>query len=107
MPAGPGRIRIAILGGIAMRTMRTMLALALSLGLVHTAQAQSQVQERVRNVLVIGQSKGYQHDTISTAMATLYSLGRDSGRWNTYFRTDCTALTKKPLKWGAKNLNDF
>ena len=30
---------------------------------------------------------------------------RSSGRWNTYFRTDCTSLTKKPLKWGAKNLD--
>ena len=40
-------------------------------------------------------------------MATLYNLGRSSGRWDTYFRTDCTAITKKPLKWGAKNLNAF
>jgi type 1 glutamine amidotransferase len=40
-------------------------------------------------------------------MVTLYNLGRSSGRWDTYFRTDCTAITKKPLKWGAKNLNDF
>ena len=40
-------------------------------------------------------------------MATLYNLGRSSGRWDTYFRTDCTAITKKPLKWGAKNLDAF
>ncbi len=40
-------------------------------------------------------------------MVTLYNLGRSSKLWNTYFRTDCTALTKKPLKWGAKNLNSF
>jgi uncharacterized protein len=64
-------------------------------------------QERKRNLLVIGQSKGYQHESISTAMVTLYNLGRSTGEWNTYFRTDCTAITKKPLKWGAKNLNDF
>ncbi len=30
-----------------------------------------------------------------------------SGRWETIFRTDCTAITKKPLKWGDKNLDDF
>ena len=64
-------------------------------------------QEKKRNLLVIGQSKGYQHDSISTAMATLYNLGRSSGQWDTFFRTDCTAITKKPLKWGAKNLDAF
>jgi type 1 glutamine amidotransferase len=60
-----------------------------------------------RRLLVIGQSKGYQHESISTAMATLYNLGRSSEIWDTYFRTDCTAITKKTLKWGAKNLDAF
>ncbi len=64
-------------------------------------------QEKKRNLLFIGQSKGYQHEAVSPAMVTLYNLGRSSGLWNTYFRTDCTAITKKPLKWGAKNLNSF
>src|SRR6516165_6852302 len=69
--------------------------------------ALAQDTNRKRNLLVIGQSKGYQHESVSTAMVTLYNLGRSSGKWNTYFRTDCAAITKKPLKWGAKNLNDF
>jgi len=60
-----------------------------------------------RNLLFIGQAKGYQHEAISTAMATLYNLGRSSGQWNTVFRTDCTAVTKKPLKWEAKNLDAY
>src|SRR5438093_4346697 len=60
-----------------------------------------------RNLLCIGQAKGYQHEAISTAMATLYNLGRSSGLWNTQLRTDCTAITKKPLKWEAKNLDAF
>ena len=60
-----------------------------------------------RNLLFIGQAKGYQHEAISTAMATLYNLGRRSGLWNTQLRTDCTAITKKPLKWEAKNLDAF
>jgi type 1 glutamine amidotransferase len=64
-------------------------------------------QDRKRNLLFIGQSKGYQHESISTAMVTLYDLGRSSGRWDTYFRTDCHAITKKPLKYGAKNLDAF
>jgi len=40
-------------------------------------------------------------------MATLHNLGRSSGQWNTMLRTDCTAITKKPLKWEAKNLDAF
>jgi type 1 glutamine amidotransferase len=60
-----------------------------------------------RNLLFIGQAKGYQHEAISTAMATLYNLGRSSGQWNTMLRTDCTAITKKPLKWEAKNLDAY
>jgi hypothetical protein len=60
-----------------------------------------------RNLLFIGQAKGYQHESISTAMATLYNLGRSSGHWNTQLRTDCAAITKQPLKWEAKNLDAF
>ena len=60
-----------------------------------------------RSLLFIGQAKGYQHEAISTAMATLYNLGRSSGLWNTQLRTDCTAITKKPLRWEAKNLDAF
>jgi type 1 glutamine amidotransferase len=67
----------------------------------------SLAQEKPRNLLLIGQSKGYEHDSVSTAMATLYQLGRESKLWNTYFRTDCAAVTKKPRKWGAKNLDAF
>ena len=88
-----------------MKTMRHVLALALALLLALAGAAHA--QERKKRLLVIGQSKGYQHESISTAMVTLYNLGRGSGHWDTYFRTDCTAITKKPLKWGAKNLNDF
>src|SRR6267154_387861 len=86
-----------------MKTMRWTLALTL----VSVVASPARAQEKKRRLLVIGQSKGYQHEAISTAMITLYNLGRSSGRWDTYFRTDCTAITKKPLKYGAKNLNDF
>jgi type 1 glutamine amidotransferase len=86
-----------------MKRAQRVLALALMLAVVGSVSA----QEKRKRVLVVGQSKGYQHESISTAMATLYNLGRGSGQWDTYFRTDCTALTKKPLKYGAKNLNDF
>src|SRR5271165_154690 len=87
----------------SMPVMRQVVVLALTLGIAGLASA----AEKKRNLLVIGQSKGYQHDSVSTAMVTLYNLGRSSKKWDTYFRTDCTAITKKPLKWGAKNLDSF
>ncbi|HZW34503.1 MAG TPA: ThuA domain-containing protein [Isosphaeraceae bacterium] len=86
-----------------MKATRLILSVTLGLALASGATA----QEKTRRLLVIGQSKGYQHESISTAMVTLYNLGRRSGQWDTSFRTDCTAITKKSLKWGAKNLNDF
>src|SRR6516164_3443370 len=86
-----------------MHWTRGLLVAMLCLALSGTATA----QEKKRNLLVIGQSKGYQHESISTAMVTFYNLGRASDEWDAYFRTDCTAVTKKPLKWEAKNLNDF
>jgi type 1 glutamine amidotransferase len=85
------------------RILRYVLVLTVALGVTNASFA----QQKKRRLLVIGQSKGYQHDSISTAMATLYNLGRSSGLWDTYFRTDCGAITKKPLKWGAKNLDAF
>jgi type 1 glutamine amidotransferase len=86
-----------------MRLPQYILAMAVGLGTVNASFA----QEKIRRLLVIGQSKGYEHDSISTAMATLYNIGRRSHLWETTFRTDCAAITKKPRKWGARNLNDF
>src|SRR3954454_4223290 len=80
-----------------------LLVVALMVGLSGAAAA----REKKRRLLVIGQAKGYQHESVSTAMVTLYNLGRTSGLWDTDFRTDCTAITKKPLKWGARNLDAF
>jgi type 1 glutamine amidotransferase len=73
-------------------------------GWVRLASASDQPKH---NLLFIGQAKGYQHEAISAAMATLYNLGHTSGLWNTQLRTDCTGITKKALKWEAKNLDTF
>jgi uncharacterized protein len=86
-----------------MRPLRCALVMIVGLAVVTAGFA----QEKKRRLLVIGQSKGYQHDSISTAMATLYNLGKTSHQWDTFFRTDCAAITKKPLPWGAKNLDAF
>jgi uncharacterized protein len=60
-----------------------------------------------KHLLVIGEEKGYRHDAVSHAMATIERLGRESGIWDTTIRTDTEALTKKKLEFNAKNLNDF
>ena len=61
----------------------------------------------LKHVLVISQTKGFEHDSISTAMAAIYNMGHDSGLWDTELRTDTELLTKKELKNNAKNLNYF
>jgi uncharacterized protein len=40
---------------------------------------------------------GYQHEAISHAMATIERLGRDSGLYDTYIRTDSQPVTKHPI----------
>jgi type 1 glutamine amidotransferase len=85
---------------VALRTLLLLIA-ACSLG------PDAGAQDAPKRLLFIGQSKGYQHEAISTAMVTFYNLGKKSGQWETVFRTDCTAITKKPLKWEAKNLDAY
>ena len=66
--------------------------------------AQAQNQPKKKHVLCIGESKGYQHDSISDAMATIWKIGKDTGLWETYIRTDSELITKKKLTANAKNL---
>lgn len=63
-------------------------------------------QERKR-LLFIGESKGFQHDSVSYAAGVLWKLGRETGLWDTFIRTDSEWLTKKKLANGARNLDDF
>ena len=60
-----------------------------------------------KRLLAIGEEKGYRHESVSHALATIERLGRESGLWDTTIRTDTEALTKKKLEYNAKNLNDF
>src|SRR5690349_15407906 len=60
-----------------------------------------------KKLLIIGEEKGYRHEAVSHAMATLERLGRQTGLWDTTIRTDTECLTKKKLEYNAKNLNDF
>lgn len=64
-------------------------------------------QPAKKQLLVIGEEKGYRHESVSHAMATIERLGRDTGLWETTLRTDTEPLTKQKLEYNAKNLNDF
>ena len=60
-----------------------------------------------KRVLVIGQTKGFEHDSVSAAMDAVYAMGKESGLWDTTMRTDTELLTKEKLKSNAKNLDYF
>ncbi len=64
-------------------------------------------QTHLKHVLVIGQTKGWEHDSVSAAMVAIYEMGHETGLWDTMIRTDTELLTKKPLKVNGKNLDYF
>jgi type 1 glutamine amidotransferase len=65
-------------------------------------------QQAKKRILAIGEVKGFQHDSVSHALATIERLGHESGLWETYIRTDTELVTKKHLEAGnAHNLNYF
>ncbi len=82
--------------------LRLLLALALLGPTFLLAQSPTK-----KHLLAIGEEKGYRHEAVSHALATIERLGRESGLWDTTIRTDTEALTKKKLEYNAKNLNDF
>jgi hypothetical protein len=49
----------------------------------------------------------YQHDSVSHAFATIERLGRESGAFETYIRTDSQLITKHPFPEGVRNARDL
>jgi uncharacterized protein len=60
-----------------------------------------------KRILVIGQTKGFEHDSVPDAMGSIWKMGHDTGLWDTYIRTDTELLTKGKVGANGKNLNDF
>jgi uncharacterized protein len=88
--------------------MRFLSALAL---LCLALQAQA---PQPKHLLAIGDVRGgFQHDSVSHALSIIERLGRESGAFVTYIRTDSQLLTKQPITAGdrkninGKNLNYF
>jgi hypothetical protein len=60
-----------------------------------------------KHVLVIGQTKGFEHDSVSDAMGSVWKMGQDSGLWTTFMRTDTEWITKGKTGRNGKNLDYF
>lgn len=84
--------------------MRLTALLALFSALVLLAQPPAAPRKKI---LAIGQSRGFQHDSTSDGLATLWTIGKETGLWDTYIRTDTELITKKKLGNNAKNLDYF
>ena len=61
----------------------------------------------LKHVLVVGQTKGFEHDSVPDGMAAIYNMGHDTGLWEATLRTDTELITKKALDRNAKNLDYF
>jgi type 1 glutamine amidotransferase len=95
-----------ICGGFPVRKFR-IVVLLLCVASGGKCMAQSATTPPTKHLLIIGEEKGYRHEAVSHAMATIERLGRETGLWSTTIRTDTEVLTKKKLEYNAKNLNDF
>jgi type 1 glutamine amidotransferase len=79
----------------------------LAVCLTLTGALMAQTSAPRKKLLIIGDEKGFRHEAITHAMATIDRLGKETGIWDTHIRTDTEPLTKKKLEYNAKNLNDF
>ncbi|MPZ18937.1 MAG: ThuA domain-containing protein [Luteitalea sp.] len=60
-----------------------------------------------KTILVLGAATGFQHDSISDGMVTIRNMGKDTGMWQAYLRTDYEWITKGKVGANGKNLDDF
>jgi len=81
--------------------------LTLGLMLLSAAGGSQAAPPPRKQLLAIGEEKGYRHESVTHALATIERIGRETGLWDTTIRTDTEPLTKKKLEYNAKNLNNF
>lgn len=60
-----------------------------------------------KQILILGAAKGFEHDSIPDAMATIWKMGHDTGLWRAYIRTDYELITKGNVGRNGKNLSVF
>jgi uncharacterized protein len=90
---------------IALLTPAALLALGLFQWTNNKAKAAPPPNKK--RILVIGETKGFEHDSVPDAMGTIWKLGHDTGLWDTYIRTDSELITKGKVGPNGKNLDDF
>ncbi|MBP1633917.1 MAG: putative glycosyl hydrolase (putative secreted protein) [Acidobacteria bacterium] len=71
------------------------------------AALSGQAPPRKKNVLCIGEVRGWQHESVTYGLANIWKWGQETGLYDTYIRTDCQLITKKKLPGNAKNLDFF
>lgn len=84
--------------------------LAFCLGLTAVSNSQAPLAPHRRRVLAIGDvsTRTYQHSSVTHALATIERLGRETGLYDTWIRTDTQLITRQPFAVpGIRNLNDF
>jgi type 1 glutamine amidotransferase len=60
------------------------------------------------HILVIAESKGWEHDSVPNAMATIWKMGHDTRLWEATLRTDTELITKRdPKQRNMKTLAYF
>jgi uncharacterized protein len=79
-----------------------VLLAALFLGPLH-----SQAPQRKRVLIWADTITAFQHDSISHACATIERLGRESGSFESYIRTDSQLITKQPITGGPRNTRNL
>lgn len=90
----------------ASRVIVTVAALA-CVSLVALAAQQPAPSTSKKTILILGATRGWQHDSITDAMVTIRNMGKESGLWDSYIRTDYAWLTKGDTGPNGKNLTKF
>jgi len=81
--------------------VKRALAAVLAAGVVLIAAPAPHAQARKRVLAWADVRNGYQHDSISHAVATIERLGRESRAYDTFIRTDSQLITKHPITFPA------
>jgi type 1 glutamine amidotransferase len=82
-------------------------AVMLVAAMVHGIKAKGATPGPPKHILVIGETKGFEHDSVPDAMGTIWRMGHESGLYEAYLRSDTELITKKDLKRNTKNLSYF
>jgi hypothetical protein len=83
----------------------------LACGILYTARLNGQARPAspppMAHVLVVSQTKGFEHDSVPDAMANIWKMGHDTKIWEATLRTDTENITKTKKGGNFKDLSYF